>query len=63
MHSDTGSSLNATSPIAAADAERPDFDAVPLIDLSGMRSGNTSDKARLAAELRDALHQRGFLLY
>ncbi len=60
MSGDNESPLNATSPIDAADADRPDFDTVPLIDLSGMHSGNAGDKARLAAELRDACINVGF---
>jgi isopenicillin N synthase-like dioxygenase len=60
MQSDTASKVSVTSPIAAARAERPDFDAVPLIDFSGMREGLGEAKARVAAELRDACIHVGF---
>jgi hypothetical protein len=42
MHSDHApatAATAATSPIAAADAERADFDTVPLIDFSAMVTG------------------------
>jgi isopenicillin N synthase-like dioxygenase len=60
MQSGSETPLSVTSPIAAAGADRPDFDAVPMIDLSGITSANPAAKARLAAELRDACINVGF---
>jgi isopenicillin N synthase-like dioxygenase len=60
MHSDAAPERSVTSPIDAVDADRPDFDSVPLIDLSGMRSGNAAAKARVAEDLREACINVGF---
>ena len=60
MRSNTASEPGVTSPIAAAGEERSDFDAVPLIDFSGMLSGTADAKRRVAAELRDACIDVGF---
>jgi len=60
MPSDTTSAASVTSPIAAAGEERPDFDAVPLIDFSGMLSGTAAEKHRVAQQLRDACINVGF---
>ena len=59
MHS-TASDGNPTSPIDAAGEERPDFHAVPLIDVSGMMSDAAADKRRVADELREACINVGF---
>jgi isopenicillin N synthase-like dioxygenase len=53
-------SANMTSPIDAAVENRPDFDAVPLIDFSKILSGTIDDKRRVAAELREACIHVGF---
>jgi isopenicillin N synthase-like dioxygenase len=60
MRSNTASEPGVTSPIAAAGEERSDFDAVPLIDFSGMLSGTADAKRRVAGELRDACIDVGF---
>lgn len=60
MRSNTASEPGVTSPIAAAGEDRSDFDAVPLIDFSGMLSGTADAKRRVAGELRDACIDVGF---
>ncbi len=60
IHSDATSGSGGLSPIAAAGAERPDFDAVPLIDFSGMLRGDAAARRRVAAELREACINVGF---
>jgi isopenicillin N synthase-like dioxygenase len=60
MHSETSDAATAASPIAAAGAQRADFDTVPLIDFSGFLEGTPEGKARVAAELRDACINVGF---
>jgi isopenicillin N synthase-like dioxygenase len=51
---------NAHSPIAAALESRPDFEAVPLIDFSGMLGEDPAAKRRVAADLREACIHVGF---
>jgi isopenicillin N synthase-like dioxygenase len=60
MSSDKTSGSSAQSPIAAAGEDRPDFDSVPLVDFSGMLSGNAEAKQKVAANLRDACINVGF---
>jgi isopenicillin N synthase-like dioxygenase len=60
MESEAMPGSTVPSPIAAAREERPDFDAVPLIDFSGMITGGAQAKNRVAAELREACINVGF---
>ncbi len=60
MTSEKASGSSALSSIAAPGEDRPDFDAVPLIDLSGMLTDDPDAKARVAANLRDACVNVGF---
>ena len=50
----------APASVAPPGAERPDFDAVPLIDFSGMLSGTAEGKARVAEQIREACTNVGF---
>ncbi len=56
--STTESDVN--SPIAAADAIRPDFDSVPVIDFAGMIDGDPVARRRVAVNLREACVNVGF---
>jgi len=60
MQSDPKVDSEARSPIAAALAERADFDAVPLIDFAAMHTNDAQAKSRVAGQLRDACINIGF---
>jgi isopenicillin N synthase-like dioxygenase len=60
MYGETASRSGIPSPIAAAHAERPDFDSVPLIDFSAMLKEDAAGRKRVAAELREACINVGF---